>query len=230
MPTFTDTEFGEITVRSSQQSSRVSMRIAPNGRLRISTPPHTPLFAVKMILKTSRSDIRSLFEERNAQRRYDHDQSVGKSHSLVINHGATATHVELVGTKIIVDLATTDDIHQPHVQDMIRQIILKVLRKEAKSYLPRRLAYLADEHGFHYESVKLTHASSRWGSCSSRGTISLNISLMQLPFELLDYVLVHELSHTREMNHSSAFWNEVGAIDPQYKAHRTALKKHSPNI
>lgn len=230
MPTITDSEFGEIVVRSNRLSKRISLRIAPDGRLRASTPPYTPLLAVKMLIKTSRPAIRKLLSEHQAESMYDTDQMVGKSHSLVIQVGANKTSVSLEGTKIIVNTTKLEDVRKPEAQQQIRDVILKSLRKEAKSYLPRRLKYLAEKHGFKYKTVKLTHASSRWGSCSSSGTISMNISLMQLPFELIDYVLIHELSHTRQMNHSDKFWDEVEAIDPSYKLHRRALKKHTPNI
>lgn len=230
MPIIVDGEFGEIVVRSHAKASRISLRIAPDGRLRVSTPNFTPMLAVKAMIKTSRKEIRKLIAERHSSTNYDKDQPIGKSHSLVVQNHASQTKISLVGTKIIAQISPSDDIKSNEIQTEIRQLVLKVLRKEAKSYLPRRLKYLAETHSFHYESVKLTHASSRWGSCSSRGTISLNISLMQLPFELLDYVIIHELCHTRQMNHSQDFWDEVANIDANYKTHRRELKKHTPNV
>lgn len=230
MPTIIDDEFGEIIVRKHAKASRISLRIAPDGRLRVSVPTFTPMLAVKAMIKTSRKEIRALVTERQANSRYDKDQPIGKSHSLVVQYHDLPTNIALTGTKIIARISSAESVMNTEIQAEIRKLILKALRKEAKSYLPRRLKYLAEAHGFSYESVKLTHASSRWGSCSSRGTISLNISLMQLPFELLDYVIVHELCHTRQMNHSQDFWSEVSAIDPLYKKHRQELKKYSPNI
>lgn len=229
MPIITDTEFGDVVVRTHASARQLSLRVAPNGSLRISMPRYTPLIAAKMMLKTERSKIRELLKQHSADKSYTENQAVGKSHSLVIQSGAS-TKVSLIGTKIIATVSPNDDIADLNIQRQIREIILKTLRKEAKSYLPRRLQFIAGEHGFHYDNVKLTHSSSRWGSCSSRGTISLNIALMNLPFELLDYVLIHELCHTRQMNHSQEFWHEVAQIDPNYKRHRQALKQFTPNV
>ena len=230
MPTITDKEFGEITIKRHALATRVSLRIAPDGRLRISLPKHTPMLAAKTLLATSRGQIRKLLSEHHAKVSYTTDQQIGKSHHLRIEHGGDTPEVKLSGTHIIATIPEHQDVAAPNIQRLIRTKILAALRKEAKGYLPRRLKFLAQEHGFSYEQVKLTHASSRWGSCSSRGTISLNIALMNLPFELLDYVLIHELCHTRQMNHSEQFWREVGAIDPQYKQHRTTLKNYTPSI
>ena len=231
MPVISDVEFGDITIRAHHQASRMTLRVAPNGTLRISVPYRTPTFAIKSMIALSRPKIRTLFQQyRTTVRSYNHDQPVGKSHMLVIQSTEGPTDIRVSGTKIIARIASDEHIDSPDIQRSIRERVIKALRKEAKSYLPRRLAFIAAEHGFSYTTVKMTHASSRWGSCSSSGTISLNISLMQLPFELLDYVLIHELCHTRQMNHSDAFWREVGAIDPSYKVHRRALKQHTPNI
>ncbi|MDE2420023.1 MAG: M48 family metallopeptidase [Gammaproteobacteria bacterium] len=100
----------------------------------------------------------------------------------------------------------------------------KWVKNKAQSYLPIRLAELAAEHQFKYSGCTVRHARTRWGSCSRLGKINLNASLILLPPELLDYVLLHELCHTREFNHSPYFWAEMYAVDPAFKSHRQALK------
>ncbi|MBQ3309723.1 M48 family metallopeptidase [Candidatus Saccharibacteria bacterium] len=106
----------------------------------------------------------------------------------------------------------------------------KILMKKAKEYLPYRLEYYAKRFGYTYEKIRLSHANTRWGSCSSTRTISLNIGLMQVPEPLRDYVIIHELAHLNHMDHSSAFWSEVGSHDPKFKEHRRKLKSYSPGV
>lgn len=106
----------------------------------------------------------------------------------------------------------------------------KILQKQAREYLPYRLEYFAKLYGYKYDKVRLSHAGTRWGSCSSNRTISLNIGLMQVPEPLRDYVLIHELAHLNHMDHSPAFWAEVGSHDPRYKDHRRRLKAFTPAV
>ncbi len=106
----------------------------------------------------------------------------------------------------------------------------KLLMKKAKEYLPYRLEYYAKLYGYKYDKCRLTHANTRWGSCSSNRTISLNIGLMKLPEQLRDYVILHELAHLNHMDHSKAFWAEVGSHDPRYKIHDKKLKLFSPGV
>lgn len=106
----------------------------------------------------------------------------------------------------------------------------KLLAKQARDYLPYRLEYYAKLYGYEFERCRLSHAATRWGSCSSNGTISLNIGLMQVPEVLRDYVILHELAHLHHMDHSAAFWAEVGSHDPRYKEHRRKLKAFSPGV
>lgn len=157
---------------------------------------------------------------------------IGKSHTLIVRATTASTRPTATRHKqqIIVSLPTHKRLDDTDVNRVVRDTVIEALRLEARSYLPKRLGYLAEQHGFHYEKVRFSHASGRWGSCSSNGTISLNIALMKLPFELIDYVLAHELSHTVEMNHSTAFWKIVEKADPYYKTHRHELKKQTPSI
>ena len=106
----------------------------------------------------------------------------------------------------------------------------KVLMKKAREYLPYRLEYYAKLYGYSYNKCRLSHAGTRWGSCSSNKTISLNIGLMKVPEVLRDYVILHELAHLNHMDHSKDFWAEVASHDRNYKNHEKKLKMFSPGL
>lgn len=229
MPSIQDEEFGTITVRKSARATQVKLRVAPNGTLKASMPMYAPLFLLKRLIKASRPQLRAMLEQAQPITEYHDGQQIGKSHTLLVRTAGQLS-VNRQKQQIIVNLPATKSLSDPDVTKAIREVCIAALRIEAKSYLPKRLKYLSDQLGFDYEKVRFSHASSRWGSCSSTGTISLNIALMKLPFELIDYVLVHELAHTQEMNHSDRFWKLVSVGDPLYKQHRKLLKSEAPAI
>lgn len=204
------------------------LKVTPSGAIRITMPMYAPLFMAKRLLESSRLSVRAMLSEHTATL-YTDGMQIGKSHTLSVRKGNSFS-VKRDDRVLAVTLVDSMTIADEAVQVAIREQVTLLLRREAKHYLPKRLSYLASQHGFSYKSVRFSHASSRWGSCSSNGTISLNIALMGLPFELIDYVLVHELCHTQEMNHSDNFWNLVQSIDPDYRQHRKTLKTHSPAI
>lgn len=231
MATIHDEEFGAITLRRSARASQVRIRVAPDGRLRASLPLYAPVFLVKRLVKSSRPQLRSMLSEHHDGTVFRHGMQIGKSHTLIIRPAASkALRAKRHGQQIIVSTPEYADIEGSSVQRAIRDEVIAALRVEAKSYLPKRLAFLAEKHGFFYEKVRFSHSSGRWGSCNSNGTISLNIALMKLPFELIDYVLIHELAHTVHMNHSDDFWQEVAQADPLYVRHKKALKNETPSI
>ena len=229
MPRIHDDEFGDITIRRSSMGSSIKLSIAPNGALRISMPKYAPLFMAKRLIASSRQKIRLLKVEQQPVISYHDGMQVGKSHHIQITSSAKL-HVATHGQTILLGIPSGLAIEENSVQELLRNTVIKALRKEAKSYLPKRLAYLAQQHNFSYQKVRFSHASSRWGSCSSNKTISLNIALMKLDFALIDYVLIHELAHTMQMNHSEAFWGIVESIDPHYKTHRKLLKMQTPSV
>ncbi|MCD8103830.1 MAG: M48 family metallopeptidase [Lachnospiraceae bacterium] len=95
----------------------------------------------------------------------------------------------------------------------------------ALSYLPQRVAYYAARMGVNYGRITIREQKTRWGSCSSAGNLNFNWKLMLVPPELLDYVVVHELAHRREMNHSPQFWAIVEKELPDYRERRRRLKE-----
>ena len=229
MPVIHDNELGKITIRRSTRSKHITMRVAPDGSLRVSAPMYSPLFLIKRSIASSRSELKGLLSQHRPELRYSDGDQVGKSHSIMMREGSSIG-VERQGLRIIVTLTPDSNIQSPEVQSLLREQVIAALRREAKGYLPKRLRYLADQYGFSFQRVRFSHAGGRWGSCSSNGTISLNIALMKLPFELIDYVLVHELAHTMQMNHSDSFWQIVAKHDPQYKIHRARLKHEAPTV
>lgn len=231
MSTITDEEFGTITIRRSAKSSQVKISVAPNGTLRASLPLYAPMFMLKRLIKSSRSQLRDMMRAQVPTYEFTNGMAIGKSHTLVVRPVASKdASVVRHKQQIVVSLPADKQLNDSDVGNKIREAMTSALRIEAKSYLPKRLAFLADEMECSYERVRFSHASGRWGSCSTSGTISLNIALMKLPHELIDYVIIHELCHTKQMNHSDKFWSLVGTEDPQYKLHRKALKLHTPSI
>ena len=104
------------------------------------------------------------------------------------------------------------DFGNEQTQQKLWAIVTKVMRVEAVRVLPGRLVKLASLHGFQYAGVTVRATKTRWGSCSSKKQISLSVSLMLLPDHLIDYVLLHELCHTVEMNHSERFWSLMNRV------------------
>ena len=97
-------------------------------------------------------------------------------------------------------------------------------RKRAAEIIEARCRYYAPVMGVSYGTVTIREQKTRWGSCSAKGNLNFNWKLVLMPPEILDYVVVHELAHRIQMNHSAAFWAEVGKILPDYRERRQWLK------
>ena len=91
------------------------------------------------------------------------------------------------------------------------------LKQKAQAYIPERVEYFANIMGVDYGRITIRKQKTRWGSCSGKGNLNFNCLLMLAPPEVIDYVVIHELCHRKEMNHSRAFWREVEKVMPDYK-------------
>ena len=120
------------------------------------------------------------------------------------------------------------DFHSPESRIYIENAITHLYRYEAKKLFPARLAKLAELHGFKYNGITIRNNKCNWGSCSSRNNISLNLQMMKLPDELIDYILLHELVHTVVKNHGPVFWEKLNGVT-HHKAKELAreVKKYS---
>lgn len=107
---------------------------------------------------------------------------------------------------------------------------LRQLAEAARQNLPRRVARFAPLVGVSYGRVTIRAQKSRWGSCSSKGNLNFNCLLMLCPEDVRDYVVVHELCHRKEMNHSRRFWQELARVLPEYEKQRQWLKINGSSL
>ena len=121
--------------------------------------------------------------------------------------------------------------NQLHQKQENKMIITEEIRREgverALRVFPERVEYYARLMGISYGRITIREQKTRWGSCSSKGNLNFNWKLVLMPMELLDYVVVHELAHRREMNHSKNFWGIVEKVLPDYQDRRKRLNNFS---
>ncbi|MDD3883856.1 MAG: SprT family zinc-dependent metalloprotease [Gallionella sp.] len=116
-------------------------------------------------------------------------------------------------------------IAEPHA---VERQLMRWYRAQAELLFAGRVAYYAAQMNLQPRAVRLSNAKTQWGSCSARGIIRLNHGLIRLPLDLVDYVVVHELAHLREMNHSAVFWQVVADVCPEYQRLRRELGAFTP--
>lgn len=163
----------------------------------------------------------------------ENGQSIGKKHSLQFipeaNRAKVTTRVTRNG-EIRVLMPISNIVTDHNVQTAAKKACVRALRNEAETELPHRLAGLARQHGFTYKSVSIKQLSSRWGSCSEQKNIVLNCYLMQLPWHLIDYVILHELTHTQVMAHGPRFWEQLVKYFPDLPGIRKEMRQYQPTI
>ena len=198
-----DPEFGTLTLVPSPRARRCVFRVDADGTLRVSVPPRMRKPDALRALEQMRPRLRSFVKRVQARR----EQGRGLVAQALAERGIAdemATLRKRLNTRLM-----ASDLTESQLNHLLLQ---NVLRRRAHQTFPVRLAELARQHGFTYTSVRITSSHSRWGSCSVRGNINLSLWLALLPPHLQDFTMLHELCHTRHMNHSPQFWallNEV---------------------
>lgn len=163
--------------------------------------------------------------------RLGHGMRVGKAHRLSFAAcEASGVQTRLRGNSIEVRFHKLLGESAEAVQTAAKTAALRALKKESSKLLPQRLRSLSSRTGLQFNDLGFKAMKRRWGSCSSDGKITLNIFLMQLPWHLIDYVLVHELTHTKVMNHRPAFWRELESYHPGAKLLSREIRHLRPSL
>ncbi len=226
-------EVGEVSFRRNVRAKRLTISVRPTEGVRVTIPGFLP-FKTALDFVTSKSswikeklsEISILQKERLIPANYR-----TREHSLrVAPANSSQLTVELIGNEIRVNYPNNIDEGNTQVQEAIRKGIELAYRKEAVSMLPKRVRELADIHSFKYNKLTIKNIKSRWGSCSSNNNINLSIYLMKLPDELVDYVIIHELTHTIHKNHGVGFWSHLNRLTGNAKGLAARVKKYRTGI
>ena len=122
------------------------------------------------------------------------------------------------------------DVQQIMTLPHFTQEELEILSDQAHSIIPKKVRFWAEKVGVTYGKITIRRQKTRWGSCSSQGNLNFNLLLMVTPEEIIDYIVVHELCHRKELNHSPRFWAEVRKVLPDYKRREAWLKANGGSI
>lgn len=221
-------EVGEIEVRKSHRAKRIILAITSEGTARMTVPARVPMVMAKQYAIKHRDWINAhTTAQPNAH--LSEGMKIGRNHCIKFAFGEKiASRVSESTIKITHPnhMASSDEL----VQKEAAKAAKRAIRREAEAYLPKRLHEIASGFGYHYKTVQCKALKTRWGSCTSAGSINLNIWLMQLPNELVDYVLAHELTHLNHQHHQASFWAELAEMVPDYKAKRKTLKNYRPAL
>jgi len=208
----------DVTLFSSNRAKRLRITIKPFTGVRVSVPRYVSFKKAKQATEeridwikkhlSKMQKAEGLFTVFNLDTKFQ-----TRSHHLELKVSDKDTLKSVVrNNKINVSIPQSNKVDDAAVQTEIRKAIERAWRKEAKEYLPARVKELAEKHKFKYKNVSIKNTKTRWGSCSFDNNINLSLHLMRLSDHLVDYVILHELVHTKVKNHSKDFWQLLDIV------------------
>jgi len=223
-------DIGLVTVYKRKGTSNMRLSVRPDGSIRVTIPAWTPYAAGVTFASSRQAWIRRHLQPSGIS--FVNGQQIGKSHRLrfVVKLDASAIATRLQQTEIIISHPMALEHDDPDVQQAAAKASMRALRGQASRLLPIRVRELADKHGFTYKSVSIKQLKTRWGSCDQDKNIVLNLYLMKLPWQLIDYVILHELTHTQVLQHGPRFWEAMAQVEPNVQQLRKAMRGHQPTL
>lgn len=221
---------GTVNLYKRKGARNIRLSVTSTGKIRVTMPSWIPYSAGISFAKQRQDWLKAQAKPRQL---LTNGMAIGKQHRLVFRRevGRQTVTARLRADKAItIKLPVSMDEADEKSQAAASKACIRALKREAEDALPGRLRQLAGEHGFDYRSVEVKHLKSRWGSCTHQQEIVLNCFLMQLPWHLIDYVLIHELVHTKILAHGPRFWAEIAKHVPNLPAVRKEMRAHQPTI
>lgn len=221
----TNLDFDEIIVIKNQKSKSLKLMVNSAGKVQVSMPNWLPYktgynFALK--------NKQFIIDKMPAKKIYlDNYRFANNHHLKIVEYSQPSFKHSLNGLELLIYKPINLPIEHQQVQDYIIKVLKKNLIILANETLTTRLNYLAKQTGLNYQDIKIKFLRAKWGSCSNKKNITLNAYLVNLPADLIDYVLVHELVHTVHLNHSQDFKTLLKELLPNANILRQQLKKYN---
>ncbi len=217
-----------VMISRRKGTRHIRIAIKSDGVVRLSVPYGIPEIAARAFLKQKASWIN---KHHVVSHRLTDGMHIGKHHRLLILNGESSrSHTKITDTEIRVTLSSGAEIDSAKAQSIITKACEKALMKQAEGLLPQRIQLISTRTELPYSAIAIKKLKSRWGSCDSHNRIVLNSYLIQLDWKLIDYVICHELAHTKYHHHQSSFWNLVEKVYPDYKNARRLLKTKQTQV
>lgn len=222
------------SVRKSKRARTVRLRIDAKNGLQLVVPHTARGLNVEAILTDSADWIlkhtAKIEQVKSTERKYVTGETLpylGREWPLEVIEKRAGKLVTVTHTDSSIRVSVPAEIPASDRPAAVRTALELWYRRQAKEYLGPRVAHLARRYGFEYQRISIKGQSTRWGSCSTNRNLNFNYRLMMTPPAVVDYVIIHELCHLREMNHSPRFWALVAKYCPDYQQGLKYLKTHS---
>lgn len=215
-------DIGQVLIRKRKGMKNIKIRLSQSGQVLITMPRWIPYATGINFANKQKQWINDHKIEKPI---FEHNSDLPLGHKLhFITTSISRPSVKIKDNKLLVKLPTSISAIDAQAQKAVKRGLKKLLMQKA-FLLENELQALAKQCDLPYHSLKYKFMKSRWGSCNNFKEITLNFHLLELPYELRQYVMVHELAHTKHMNHGKNFWTLVEQHLPSYKIHKQTLKE-----
>jgi hypothetical protein len=217
-PQFIKIEGIDIALRKNANAKHLKIAVKPFYGVRMTIPDRVSLNTAEKFALEKIGWIREHLEKmRGLEKAHsffdENSEFTTRNHKLeIIKQNISKITVKVSKGRIIIHFPVTKNVISIEVQNAARNGILKAYTEEAKEFLPKRLNDFSDRFNLPFNELYIKNIKSRWGSCSGKNNINLSIHLMRLPDHLIDYVLLHELAHTKVKNHGKKYWEYLDEL------------------
>jgi predicted metal-dependent hydrolase len=213
-------------IRSKKRRKTISLHIKEDGRIVIYTPYHTPKWEIEKFIRERQSWIVGKISETEKRIKEGEKTFLPGERFLYLGEWYPLEMQESTNKESPLRLVFGKFILNRDRIEEARDLFSQWYKREAKERIGERVDYYSNRFQLFPQGIKITSARSRWGSCSRDNRLSFSWRIMMASLAVIDYILIHELAHIREKNHSKKFWAYVESVLPDYKKHRHWLREN----
>lgn len=214
-------------IRSRRRRRTIALRITPDGRILISAPCSLGRKEIEDFYRTKKGWVQKKLQERQGagDRLKPKEFRAGETF-LYLGNLCPLDLADERGGEAVLSFLQGKFVLRREGFEHARELFVRWYRQEAAEAIGARVQHFSRQIGHHPQGVRITGARTRWGSCSAQNRLCFSWRVMMAPPQVIDYVVLHELMHIREKNHSKRFWNRLEQLSPDYRACRRWLKEH----